>query len=368
MRILVTSTIGLGHLLPVLRVAGLLAAAEHEITVASPAVHGERVRAAGLRHVPVPAPSPSEIAELVDSPGAGPGAREQKIFGRLNPLTALPFIERVLHDWRPDIVVSEAAEFGGGLAAARTGLPWVRVHPGAIYGWLWERTSAPELDRVRTELGLPADPDLRWLLEPPQLSRFPAAFEPTTDTPSVLRWRLGEPPPPIPSADRDDTVYLTFGTEISGMPPFADLVRASVAAVHSAGLRPILSVHQANPTTWTHLEGVSVHRWVDQDAVLARTRAVIFHGGAGTLLGAITAGTPAVIIPLFADQPFNAARLAELNAGLVENPGPNLAERLAASLRQLLAEPRPACQSLADAIRELPDQHAAVDLIQQAAA
>lgn len=297
MRILVTSTTGLGHLLPVLQIAGLLAAAGHQITVASPAEHGDRVRNAGLRHAPVPAPSQTEIADLVDSPGAGPGTREQKIFGRLNPLTALPVIERVLHDWRPDIVVSEAAEFGGGLAAAGGGQPWMRVHPGAIHGWLWEQMTGPELDGVRTEVGLPADPDLRWLLDPQQLSRIPATFEAaTSDSPSVLRWRLGEPPAPIPPTDRDDTVYITFGTEISGMPPFADLARASVDAVHKSGLHPILSVHQADPTAWTDLEGVSVHRWVDQDSVLARTRAVIFHGGAGTLLGALTAGTPAVVI------------------------------------------------------------------------
>lgn len=369
MRILVTSTIGLGHLLPVLQIAGLMAAAGHEVTIASPADHGARVPAAGLRHAPVNTPSQVEIDNATGGlDPSDPVARSLKMFCRLNPLAALPGSEQIIDDWRPDIVVSEAAEFGGGLAAERAGLPWVRVHPGAVHGWGWERISQAELDVVRDEIGLPADPGLKWLLAAPQLSRIPAAFEATTESGSVLRWRLGDPPAIIPPTGRDDTVYITFGTEISGMPPFAELARASVAAVHKVGLHPILSVHQADPTTWADLQEVTVHRWVDQDAVLARTRAVIFHGGAGTLLGAITASTPALVIPLFADQPLNATRMVELNAGLVEHPGPDLADRLATSLRRLLTEPRPACQSLAHAIRELPGQQAAVDLIQQAAA
>lgn len=368
MRVLITSTLGLGHLLPVLEIGGLLTAAGHDVCIASPDEHVDRVRSAGIRHAPVDIPEPAEIDALAGDPGGASGIRELKIFGRLNPLAAMPGIERIIDEWGPDVVVSEAAEFGGGLAAARAGRPWVRVHPGAIHDWQWERIISTELGVVRAELGLPADRDLRWLLEPPQLCRIPAAFEANPDSPSVLRWRIGEPPAPLPLTDRAETVYITFGTEISGMPIFFELARASVAAAHEVGLHPILSVHQADPSVWADLGDVTVHRWVDQEAVMTGAKAVIFHGGAGTLLGALTAGTPALVVPLFADQPINAARLADLDAGLVEYPGPGLASRLAASLRRLVTEPRPACLSLAEAIRDLPGEQAAVQLIQQAAA
>ena len=44
------------------------------------------------------------------------------------------------------------------------------------------------------------------------------------------------------------------------------------------------------------------------------------HGGSGTTLGALAAGLPLVIVPLFADQPANAKRVAEVGAGLVVEP------------------------------------------------
>ncbi|HEU5263782.1 MAG TPA: nucleotide disphospho-sugar-binding domain-containing protein, partial [Gaiellaceae bacterium] len=51
--------------------------------------------------------------------------------------------------------------------------------------------------------------------------------------------------------------------------------------------------------------------------VLGHAAAVVGHGGAGTTLGALAAGVPLVVVPLFADQPWNAARVAAVGAGIV---------------------------------------------------
>ena len=50
--------------------------------------------------------------------------------------------------------------------------------------------------------------------------------------------------------------------------------------------------------------------------------AMVAHGGAGTTLAALTAGVPLVLLPLSADQPINARRVAELGAGLALDGGP----------------------------------------------
>ena len=44
------------------------------------------------------------------------------------------------------------------------------------------------------------------------------------------------------------------------------------------------------------------------------------HGGSGTTLGALAAGVPLVVTPLFADQPQNGRRIAAVGAGINVEP------------------------------------------------
>ena len=67
-----------------------------------------------------------------------------------------------------------------------------------------------------------------------------------------------------------------------------------------------------------------VEAWVPQADVLGHADLVVSHGGSGTTLGALAAGLPLVVVPLFADQPDNARRVAAVGAGVggVAGPGP----------------------------------------------
>jgi UDP:flavonoid glycosyltransferase YjiC (YdhE family) len=58
-------------------------------------------------------------------------------------------------------------------------------------------------------------------------------------------------------------------------------------------------------------------------AVLPHADAVVSHGGFGTTLGAVAAGLPLVVVPLFGDQPANAARIEVAGAGVVVEPNPD---------------------------------------------
>ena len=57
--------------------------------------------------------------------------------------------------------------------------------------------------------------------------------------------------------------------------------------------------------------------FVPQRAVLDRCAAVICHGGYGTVLDAVDAAVPMVIVPFGADQHVNAAAVQRLGIGIV---------------------------------------------------
>ena len=53
---------------------------------------------------------------------------------------------------------------------------------------------------------------------------------------------------------------------------------------------------------------VVVHAYLPMSTLLPAADVVVYHGGSGTMLAALTAATPMVIVPLAADQPDNGDR------------------------------------------------------------
>lgn len=64
---------------------------------------------------------------------------------------------------------------------------------------------------------------------------------------------------------------------------------------------------------------------MEQAKVLAEADLVVCHGGSGTVFGALAAGVPVVVVPLFADQFENGRRIAVRGAGVVIEPEPRTA-------------------------------------------
>jgi UDP:flavonoid glycosyltransferase YjiC (YdhE family) len=79
---------------------------------------------------------------------------------------------------------------------------------------------------------------------------------------------------------------------------------------------------------------------VPHDWLFPRTAAVVHHAGAGTTGAGLRAGVPAVPVPVLADQPFWADRLARLGVspGAVRLKRLSV-ERLAQLIRQAVSEP-----------------------------
>ncbi|WP_225825757.1 glycosyltransferase [Streptomyces naphthomycinicus] len=109
------------------------------------------------------------------------------------------------------------------------------------------------------------------------------------------------------------------------------LSEIAVQALRRAGLRGILQSGAAGLAA--DGDDVFTVGEVPHALLFPRLAAVVHHAGAGTTAAALRAGVPAVAVPVTADQPFWAARLASL--GAAPEPVPLRAltvERLAAAL------------------------------------
>ncbi|MGI5440735.1 glycosyltransferase [Streptomyces shenzhenensis] len=128
-------------------------------------------------------------------------------------------------------------------------------------------------------------------------------------------------------------VFIGFGSMAAG--DGERLSDIAVRALRRAGLRGILQAGSAGLAA----DGDDVLTIADVPHALLfpRLAAVVHHAGAGTSAAAVRAGVPAVPVPVTADQPFWAGRLAALGAATDPIPFRALtAERLADSLVQVV--------------------------------
>jgi MGT family glycosyltransferase len=166
-------------------------------------------------------------------------------------------------------------------------------------------------------------------------------------------------------------VYLTFGTAAPQMGFFPDLYRAAIDALAPLPIQLLVTVGRdrdpadLGPTP----ANVQVERWLPQADVLRYASAMVCHGGSGTVRGALAQGVPLVILPMFADQPDNAARVHELGAGLAVASGYAGIDGLAGAVGTVLSDDRYATRAalVAGDIRSLPPVDAAVEVLRELA-
>ncbi len=336
------------------------------------------VESAGHRFWQFDDPPEDELAEVWSRvPSLSPDEQNAlvigEVFTRLDATASLPGLRAACSQWQPDVVVRDPNEYGSAVAAELHGIPHARVAIGlsAMEGLALRMCAAP-LDELRRAAGLPADPGAEALRSSPYLTMFPASLEDPAgpEQPHTVRLRdpaWDAPPPELPGwwAD-DDTplLYVTFGSAAGGMEMAAHLYAVAMEAVADLPLRALLTIgHDADLDAFAAAPpNVRVERWVPQGDVLAHAAAVVCHGGSGSTLGAIAAGLPLVVVPLFADQPHNARRVAAVGAGLVAWPDPG-AIRDAVG-RVLKGESyRTAAESLAAELRRQRSIDAAVDVL-----
>ena len=376
MRILFATTAGTGHFGPLVPFIRAAMAAKAEVVVAAPSSFEEAVVGTGFPFQALGEPTPAEWGAVM----AGVrGLTEEEgdklvigeIFGRLDAGRALPAMLSAIDEWRPDFVVRETFEFASLVAAEARGVPHVHVATGILAASSRALPAAsPAIDELRASLGLAADPDLSAHRLAPTWSLSPVSFEDPGDPgpPQIERFRnsivgtLRSKPP----KDVEPTVYVTFGTVAPNMGFFPVLYRAVIGALADHPIRVVVTVGRSvDPADLGPLPAnASAHRWIDQAEVLEQATLVVNHGGYGTVLGCLAAGVPQVVLPLFADQPVNAARVRALGAGIELDggsaPDPRRAlgsvKDVAVAVMRVLGEPsyKSAAEKVAAEIQALP--------------
>ncbi|MFF5923753.1 nucleotide disphospho-sugar-binding domain-containing protein [Streptomyces flavochromogenes] len=130
-------------------------------------------------------------------------------------------------------------------------------------------------------------------------------------------------------------VVIGFGSMAAG--DGERLSEIAVRALRRAGLRGILQAGSAGLAA--DGDDVLTIGDVPHTLLFPRLAAVVHHAGAGTTAAALRAAVPAVTVPVTADQPFWARRLAALGAATAPIPFWSLtSERLAAALDQVVKQ------------------------------
>jgi vancomycin aglycone glucosyltransferase len=131
-----------------------------------------------------------------------------------------------------------------------------------------------------------------------------------------------------------------------------DIARVAIEAVRAQGRRVLLARGWAGLAPIDDADDCFVVGEVNQQALFRRVAAVVHHGGAGTTTTAARAGAPQVVVPQIADQPYWAARVAELGIGVAhEGPTPTVDSLSAALTTALTPETRARARAVAGTIR-----------------
>ena len=341
-RVLFSAAGGHGHLQPLLPLAAEAAGAGHEVLVTGAASLGEHVTARGLAFLASgPDLQPIHAPLVVRDLDAERQAVADHFVARLGRVRVTA-VRDLCRSWRPDVVVRDEVDFGAAVAAEAAGLPHVAIIViGAGSFIIPARIDGP-LRTLSSELGLRNGTGPALLHRHLTLTPFPASFrDPSDPLPGrVLAYTVPPTPRTHPcTSTAGATVFVTLGTifntESGGLLRTAALGAANCAAV---GEVIVATGEHLDPASLGPLPlHVAVHRFVDQDAALARCDAVVSHAGSGTVLGALKYGLPTVNLPLGADQQLNAHRLQDLGLGLSLKADATDAEQVSSALTNVLA-------------------------------
>lgn len=382
MRVLFSSMRMTGHIRPLLPYALALQKHGHKVLFATPQSAEEMLRDAGLNHAPFDHPGDDRLGKVWAAAADLP--RDEmvelfvgKVFADLNPRAALPSLRKTIQTWKPELIVRESMEFAAVIAGQETGIPVVSVctSNGHSEAAVIDVAAAP-LDTLRVEAGLEPD-DGAALRAMRTFSSFPASLYGDVASLGIAvpfhvrsaRHSINAQDPFPDWAVQDDRplVFITYGTLLAASAKNHGLIRSALDAVAALPVRVLFSTGvPMDASMFGEMpENVTVTPWVAEKDVYPRADALVFHGGAGTLLAGLAHGVPMVVTPMTTDQPENGARVEAAGAGISLSE-PDVAS-LQASIERVLndAQIRTAAGKVAAEIAASPTIDDAVEELER---
>jgi UDP:flavonoid glycosyltransferase YjiC (YdhE family) len=343
MRILITTSPGLGHILPTISFAHAARAAGHDVLYAAGG-YVDSIAQAGLQVVDA---SPGvDYAQLFASFGASiqqqmAAARDDlsrtveialRMFAKVSEPT-LESVVRVAEKWQPDVIMHTPMQAAGQLAAGKLGVPLVMLNLGmgqdrgvsdmrhATYEELheyFERHGVAEAPAAAVRIDV-TPPSVRGSVALPD-QVWPMRYVPYNGGAMVPEWLLDK-------AERR-RVLITLGTVV---PAFGlGIVEPLVAAASKVDAEFVLALGNVDTSSLGELpDNVRVVGYLPLGVMLSSCDAIIHHGGAGTTMTTVDAGIPQIVVPQGADQFINAdtvtanglgqrAAVADVDVALIE--------------------------------------------------
>lgn len=376
MRVLVATTAGAGHFGPMIPFVRALAEAGHDLVVTAPASFGPAVTRSGFVHQPFGDIDPAALGAVFSaisgrSNEEGNAIVVREVFGRLGTQAALPGVRALTEEWKPDLILRESSELASYVVADSAGIPHAQVSVGLAR---FEQWFFPELESPLAEAG--SNSGVAGLFAAPSLSLVPRTFEDPASPGSESTQRHRDPAGTAPAEPLPDwwaessapLVYVSFGSVAANLGLFPALYQQVLAALADLPVRVLITLgDSADPEALGPVPAnAHVERWWPQQQVMPHAAAMVGHGGFGTTLLGLAAGVPMVVLPLFADQPYNAERVAAIGAGIALEGGPAALAMLGDAIERVLDEPayRTQAESVADEIAALPAASEAVSFLE----
>ena len=272
---------------------------------------------------------------------------------------------------RPDV-----PPLGSGLMPAKGPLGRLRDRSAAAVTNAFFRSAMPALNRTRAEVGLAPVSDLPDLMS--RADRVLVCSSPSFDfAPGSVPANVCYVGPQLddqPSAESGRSWAGSPGLVLVGLSSTVmrqeGLLQRAADALGQLPVRGLVTTGPAvDPAVISAPDNVTVTRWARHADLLPHCSAVITHGGHGTVLKALIAGVPLVILPLGRDQPDNAARVIHAGAGIRLRKNTSTAA-LRTAIARVTDDPRyrTAARRMAARLAAERDDNHAVDELEQVAA
>jgi MGT family glycosyltransferase len=273
---------------------------------------------------------------------------------------------------------AEVPPLGTGFMPARGSLGRLRDRSAAALALAVFRTGLPPLNQARAEFGLAPLRDGLDLVG--KADQILVCSSPSYDfAPGSVPANVCYVGPQLddaasaasgnPWASPPDRPLVLVGLSSTVMRQEGLLQRAA-DALGQLPVRGLITTGPAvDPAVIVAPPNVTITRWVRHADVLPHCSAVITHGGHGTVMKALIAGVPLVVVPLGRDQPDNAARVVHAGAGARLRKRASVSA-LRAATAQVIEDPRyrAAARRMAGRLAAERDDNLAVDQLEQVAA